>query len=256
MIRKEPTLAELAEDTAVYLLPRPTFETIERDGFVFIAGTFTGWLHQVRLGDVEAAVAWSRAEGRARGLRDIEWWLGWSATPADAGERLLAQGLVEDPSARVLAGMTCRVAPPGVAEVEVRRVTTLPDYLAALEVDWTVWGIDIDERARRRASEIARFEPTADSGVVHHFSAYLDDRRVGFGRAIDMADGVALMGGAVLEEARGHGVYRALVRARWEHAAARGTPLLVVQAGEMSRPVLERLGFEQHGEIHLFVDRL
>src|SRR5205814_6600064 len=97
-----PTLAELAEDTATYLLPRPTFETIEREGFVFIAGTFTGWLHRVRLGDVEAAVAWSRAEGRARGLRDIEWWVGWSATPADAGQRLLAAGLVEDPDAHVL----------------------------------------------------------------------------------------------------------------------------------------------------------
>ncbi len=64
------------------------------------------------------------------------------------------------------------------------------------------------------------------------------------------------MGGAVLPDARGHGVYRALVRARWEHAVARGTPLLVVQAGHMSRPVLERLGFERHGELHLYIDRL
>jgi len=75
-------------------------------------------------------------------------------------------------------------------------------------------------------------------------------------RHLDLAGGVALMGGAVLAEARGRGVYRALVRARWEHAAARGTPLLIVQAGEMSRPVLERLGFERHGDIHLYVDRL
>ena len=252
----EPTLAALAEDTAVHLLPRPTFETVARDGYVFIAGTFTGWLHEVRLGDVEAAVAWSRTEGRARGLRDLEWWLGWSATPADAGERLLAAGLVPDPDAPVLAGLTCRAAPPAVPAVEVRRVTTLADYVAALEVDWTVWGIDAEERERRHASEIARFEPMIDSDVVHHFSAFLDGRRVGFGRAIDMEGGVAMMGGAVLAEARGRGVYRALVRARWEHAVARGTPLLVVQAGEMSRPVLERLGFERHGDIHLYVDRL
>jgi GNAT superfamily N-acetyltransferase len=252
----EPTLAQLAEDTAVYLLPRPTFETIERDEFVFIAGTFTGWLHQVRLGDVESALAWSRGEAQVRGLRDVEWWLGWSATPADAGERLLAAGLVPDPDAAVLAGMTCRAAPPSVPAIEVRRVTTLADYQAALEVDWSVWRIDDEERARRHASEIARWEPMRDSGVVHHFSAFLDGTRVGFGRAIDMQGGVALMGGAVLPEARGHGVYRALVRARWDHAAARGTPLLVVQAGDMSRPVLERLGFESHGDIHLYVDRL
>jgi hypothetical protein len=51
-------------------------------------------------------------------------------------------------------------------------------------------------------------------------------------------------------------MYRALVRARWDHAVARGTPLLVVQAGPMSAPVLDGLGFERHGQIRLFADRL
>jgi hypothetical protein len=37
---------------------------------------------------------------------------------------------------------------------------------------------------------------------------------------------------------------------------ARGTPLLVVQAGRMSAPVLDSLGFVRHGEIRLFADRL
>ena len=45
--------------------------------------------------------------------------------------------------------------------------------------------------------------------------------------------------------ARGRGAYRAVVRARWDAAVARGTPALAVGAGPMSRPILERLGFEQ-----------
>jgi predicted acetyltransferase len=53
------------------------------------------------------------------------------------------------------------------------------------------------------------------------------------------------MGGAVLPEARGRGAYRALVRARWDDAVARGTPALTVGAGPMSEPILRRLGFEQ-----------
>jgi GNAT superfamily N-acetyltransferase len=69
-----------------------------------------------------------------------------------------------------------------------------------------------------------------------------------------MDGGVALWGGAVVPEARGNGVYRALVRARWDHAVARGTPLLVAQAGPMSGPVLEGLGFRPHGEIQLYCD--
>lgn len=64
-----------------------------------------------------------------------------------------------------------------------------------------------------------------------------------------------LIGGGVLEHARGGGVYRALVRARWDDAVAAGTPALVTQAGALSRPILERLGFEAVAEIEILLDR-
>jgi GNAT superfamily N-acetyltransferase len=60
----------------------------------------------------------------------------------------------------------------------------------------------------------------------------------------------------VLESARGRGVYRSLVRARWDHAVERGTPALTVQAGRMSRPILERLGFQFITPVRVFVDDL
>src|SRR5206468_8394543 len=40
---------------------------------------------------------------------------------------------------------------------------------------------------------------------------------------------------------------RALVKARWDDAVARGTPLLVTHAGALSRPILGRLGFSRSG---------
>jgi predicted GNAT superfamily acetyltransferase len=50
--------------------------------------------------------------------------------------------------------------------------------------------------------------------------------------------------------ARGRGLYRALVRPRWNDAVARGTPALVTQANpETSYPILRRLGFEEVCEI-------
>lgn len=52
------------------------------------------------------------------------------------------------------------------------------------------------------------------------------------------------MGGATAEWARGRGAYRAVVRVRWDAAVERGTPALAVGAGSMSRPILERLGFD------------
>jgi GNAT superfamily N-acetyltransferase len=249
-----PTLEELAEDTAVHLLPRAGFDQIERGGYFFEAGPLRAAVHRIRLGDVAAAVAWTRNEGRRRGVETVEWWAGWHAEPADLDERLLALGLVpDDPPA--LTGMTCEIEPPpGPAEVEVRLIETIDEQLAALEIDWDVWRVPEGERVRRREIERGRFE--ALRAVSQHYAAYLDGRLAGFGRGEFMDAGIALMGGAVLPEARGHGVYRALVHARWEHAVHRGTPLLVVQAGPMSEPILTGLGFTSHGELRLYVDRL
>jgi GNAT superfamily N-acetyltransferase len=244
-----PSLEELAEDTLAHVLPQPATERIDRGDLVFTSTGNTATVSRIRLGHVAAAVAWARAEASERGVPRLEWWVGWHATPSDLGERLLALGLARDDEAAVLTGMTCAAEPPAAPDVEVRRIETLEEQLAALEVDWEVW--DHRDRERRAETERRRFDPT---GTVHHFAAYADGRPVGFGRAVDMEAGVALLGGAVLPAYRGRGVYRALVHARWEHAAARGTPLLVVQAGHMSRPVLAGLGFHAHGDLRLFMD--
>jgi hypothetical protein len=54
-----------------------------------------------------------------------------------------------------------------------------------------------------------------------------------------------LIGGSTAKWARGRGLYRALVRARWDYAVARGTPALVTHAvPETSYPLLRRLGFQ------------
>ncbi len=247
-----PTLEELAEDTAAHLLPREGFDQVDRGEYFFEAGPLRAAVHRIRLGDVAAAVTWTREECRSRGVKTVEWWAGWHAEPTDLGERLLALGLEpDDPPA--LTGMTCSVAPPpGPGEVEIRLIETIDEQLAALEIDWEVWRVPAEERAQRREVERGRFE--ALRAVSQHYAAYLDEQLVGFGRGEFMDSGIALMGGAVLPEARGRGVYRALVHARWEHAAGRGTPLLVVQAGPMSGPILSGLGFASHGELRLYTD--
>jgi GNAT superfamily N-acetyltransferase len=246
-----PPLEELAEDTIAWLLPQPGYETVDRGDLFLAVAPHNATVQRIRLGDVEEAVAWARENA---GRSTIEWWLGWSSTPADAAERLLAAGLVRD-SVPTLTGMTCATPPPAVPEIDVRPLETADDYLAAVQVDWEVWDLSTEERAGRLENEVQRFDEIQASGVVHHFAAYDGERPIGFGRAVDMAGGVALMGGAVLPDARGRGAYRALVRARWDHAAERETPLLVVQAGDLSAPVLEGLGFERHGEIRLYVDQ-
>jgi GNAT superfamily N-acetyltransferase len=245
-----PTLEQLAESTAVHLLPQPGYEKLVTEQFTYIAGPNNAWVLDV----VEPDVDWARDESRRRELPLVEWWIGWSSA-AGLADELLRRGLVPDDEP-VLTGMTCTTEPPPAPDVEVRPLETAEQYLAAVMVDWDVWDVPEAERERRRLTEVDRFEAAQASGTVHHWAAYDGQEPVGFGRAIDMSEGVALMGGAVLPAARGRGVYRALVHARWEHAVARGTPLLVVQAGRMSAPILASLGFESHGEIRLYADRL
>jgi GNAT superfamily N-acetyltransferase len=244
------TREQLAENTGMYLLPRPSYETVVTDDYTYVAGPINAWVLGIR----EPNIEWTRDESRRRGIELIEWWVGWSA-PASLADDLLGLGLVPDDEP-LLTGMTCATEPPAAPHVEVRAIETAAQYLEAIAVDWEVWQTSDEERAKRRATEIDRFDAEHAAGTAHHWAAYEEGRPIGFGRGIDMADGVALMGGAVLPEARGHGVYRALVRARWDHAVGRGTPLLVVQAGPMSAPVLDGLGFVRHGQIRLFADRL
>ena len=54
-------------------------------------------------------------------------------------------------------------------------------------------------------------------------------------------------GGATLEDYRGRGIYRNLVALRYNAALERGLVYLLVEASAMSRPILERLGFETVG---------
>lgn len=207
-----------------YLLPSPMFTPLERDGYVYVAGPKAAWITRVRRVDLEAV----REEARERAATRIEWWLGPSS-PGLSG--------IEPGSPPSLTGMTCTSEPPP-SEIEVREAE--PEELAALEQ--AVWGGEPNP-------------PLPASPVERHYAAVIEGRAVGGARAVDMHGGVALMGGVVLPEARGLGVYRALVHARWLHAVERGTPCLVVQAGELSAPILAGLGFEPRCELRLYVEQ-
>src|SRR4051794_14896552 len=115
-----PSLAELAEETTLHLRPRPTFETIERTGYVYIAGIRTATVHRVRLDELGPAVGWTRAESKRRGHREVTWWVGDSATPADILEQLTALGVASDSDEPVLTGMTVTSPPPDGVGVEIR----------------------------------------------------------------------------------------------------------------------------------------
>ncbi|WP_245688514.1 GNAT family N-acetyltransferase [Vibrio sonorensis] len=53
-----------------------------------------------------------------------------------------------------------------------------------------------------------------------------------------------IWGGSTLEEYRGRGYYSSLLNKRIEEAKARGKQYLIIDASEMSRPIVEKHGFK------------
>lgn len=213
-------------------------------------------VHRIRIRPetVDERIAAVRGWYRERGRERFTWWLGPSATPHDLEARLLAGGATPFPDEPVVTSMIATKPPPSVEGVEVRRVDRFEDFLIAREIGWETSGFTDEQREALRLVLPERWEQRLALGHSEAHLALVDGRPVACGDTIFLPFGAFLSGAATLEEARGRGAYRALVRARWEEAVRRGTPALIVGAGRMSRPILERLGFEAVAEIHLLLD--
>lgn len=189
----------------------------------------------------------------------VTWWIGPSARPADIVERLRAAGLVA-PSDRVgrLVALALTEEPAATpAGVHVRKIEAFDDFVAAREVQWDAFETPPDRRAASRRRLRDDFDEAMALGVPVSFLGSLAGRPAASAMSIPSARGGFLIGGATAPWARGRGLYRALVRARWDDAVTRGTPALVTQANpDTSYPILKRLGFEDVCEIVRLEDAL
>jgi hypothetical protein len=184
---------------------------------------------------------------RERGRTACTWEIGTHAAPANLIDLLRERGLVDDrePYATAMVLRHEPAAPP--EDVVARPVESFEEYAAANAVQRAAFG----SRDTPDGEELRRRWGTSPNVT---FAAWLDGELVAAGTGAPTPYGVILYGGATHPEARGRGAYRALVHARWCDAVARGTPLLVTQAGHMSQPILARLGFEEVGGIHILLD--
>ncbi len=141
--------------------------------------------------------------------------------------------------------------------VDVKQTDTYEEFVAATQVTMEAFDLPEAMRAETIAELPKRWEEyRTPSNPGRQFIASIDGRVVGTAFAALGAAGVNLFGGSVLEGARGLGVYQALITVRWEAAVARGTPALTVQAGRMSKPIVEKLGFVEVGQAHIYVDTI
>jgi ribosomal protein S18 acetylase RimI-like enzyme len=242
-------IVEIAENANTYTPLGPRDERIVNDRWVLWMGREDGWnvaqRFRLRADEVDAARAEIYGVLRQRGRSEFTWEVGTHATPGDLVDRLLALGLVDDEPDPHAVGMVL-TEPPAQAplEVDVRRATSDEEHLTAAKIAAVAFG----------GPEPTESRPHDDPLNVVYL-AYVDGEPVARASAAFGEHAVSLFGGATLPEARGRGAYRALVAARWEEAVARGTPVLVTQAGRMSQPILAQLGFQAVCEIRILLDR-
>jgi GNAT superfamily N-acetyltransferase len=254
-----------AEDPSAFGTIREAsgYERVLTDRYCLLFGpvpTFTSISHlRLEPEDVPGVLAEVRATVATRDHREAMWWIGSSATPSDLVDLLQARGLVPDeregsePHATTMA--LVEEPPEAPPDVVARRVADLDEYRLANRVTSAAFGSP-EALAAWDAVVEERFAAEQAGHAPRTYLAFLDGEPVAVARALFDPDcpAVLMIGGGVVPHARGRGVYRALVRTRWNDAVAAGTSALCTQAGHMSRPILERLGFQAVAEQEVLLD--
>jgi hypothetical protein len=232
----------------------PWDERIETPRYTLCMGRGRGWTTVQRqrfsASDVDEVLDEVRSLLRTRGRRTTQWEIGSAAEPRELVDLLLQRGLVRDRDPFAVALTLTTEPPPSPPDVVARRVETFEEFAAANEAQLTAFGASEEEAAEHRSHLAERWR---DSPTIMH-AAWLDGAVISAGTCAPTPHGLLLYGGATRPEARRRGGYRALLRARWNDAVARGTPALFTQGGAMSRGILERLGFERVGHVHMLRD--
>ena len=197
---------------------------------------------------------------RAREIEDPElvWWVKLGA-PSGMDELVRARGGVLDETLDVLAlrpgSRTCRISANTRSTLRWTTEETTLRHAYERAQGRVRWGRPT--RPAVEGGERRRSGTTSSRGAEAGSSPTLDDEPVGTG-GLTVADDVGrLWSGAVLEEHRGRGVYRAMLAARLAYAMRHGAAMVLVKGRvETSGPILRRAGFDAFGQERSYRVRL
>jgi GNAT superfamily N-acetyltransferase len=173
----------------------------------------------------------------------FEWKVFAHDAPTDLVQRLAAHGFeVEERESVMLLDL--EAAPDWLWQPythDVRRILDPSGVADVMTVQERVWNGSFDW-----IGESLREELSAVPERISIYCAYADGQPVSSAWVRFHAPGefASLWGGSTLGEYRGRGFYTALLAARAQEAIRRDFRLLTVDAGDQSRPILAKLGFQ------------
>jgi len=168
---------------------------------------------------------------------DLEWKVYAHDTPSDLVERLLQHGFVADErEAIVVLDLRAIPATLGTPTLAVRRLSALDEVQKLLP---------LFREGRTDSAERLGWELREAPEQLSVYIAELDGQPASCGwvRFPINTSFASLWGGTTLPAFRSRGAYSQLVSARVQEARQRGFRYATVDAGRMSRPILERRGF-------------
>ncbi len=162
--------------------------------------------------------------------------------PSDLLERLIAHGFKPEDEPGAVMVLDLNQAPESLFEtggVSLRRIERREQLGEVIRIEESVWGGSfawIEDRLG---------ENLEIPGYLSVFVAEVDGQPASAAWIYFLPNShfASLYGGATLPEQRGKGLYTALLAVRAREARQRGYRYLTIDAGRMSKPIVERRGF-------------
>lgn len=164
------------------------------------------------------------------------------------GETLLANGFVVDDDPAAVMVLDVNQVPASrfeSANADFRRITDRDGLKDIIHVLDGVYGGHNDWVYERMGSHLQI------PGYLSMYAAYVDDQPASIAWTYFPGRSFAtLFGGTTLAEYRNRGLYTALLHLRLKEIRERGYPFAVVEAGPMSKPIVEKHGFQHLTTVH------
>jgi ribosomal protein S18 acetylase RimI-like enzyme len=170
--------------------------------------------------------------------QDFEWKAYAHDQPADLVERLRAHGFqTEEPDAIMLREL--KDTSLSTPAHDIRRITDLAQLADVATVRHAV-----SETGHAWSDQYLRENLRINPDYLSVYVVYVENQPASCAWTFfDEGQFASLWGGATRAEYRGQGLYTTLLDVRMAEARARGKLFVTVDAGTMSRPILERRGF-------------
>ncbi|WP_375748631.1 GNAT family N-acetyltransferase [Vibrio sp. HN007] len=174
--------------------------------------------------------------------KSFEWKVYDTDYPSDMGERLVQLGFVAgEKESFMVFDIEKHYHRFANHQPACTKVTSVEQIKDTMSIHPKVWGGDFTHQEQALINQF-----TEDPDSVSIYNAYADGKTVSSARITFNGNSpfAGLWGGSTLEEYRGKGHYTDLLAARVLEAKKRGIKYLIIDASDMSRPIVEKYGFE------------